>query len=206
MKIGYARVSTGEQNLRMQVQELKAYGCEKIYRDEGVSGGAVLKPEYTNMLAQLRAGDEVVVWRLDRMSRSLSTLIAALEDLKGRGADFCSLHERIETGSPAGRLLFHLIGSLAEFERDIIIDRTRAGIDAARRAGVQLGRPPKLTDDQWAEALRIIAEDPKNGVSRAAKLTGVSRQAIYARINKAKAEQASNDDDKELVDVSTERT
>jgi len=184
MKLGYARVSTGEQNLRMQVQELKAYGCEEIYRDEGISGGAVIKPAYAEMLGRLRAGDEIVVWRLDRVSRSLSSLIGTLTDLKERGVYFSSLHERIETQSPAGRLLFHLVGALAEFERDIIVDRTRSGLEAARRAGVPLGRPNKLKDEQWSEVQAMIEADPKNGVARAARIAGVSRQAIYARLKR----------------------
>jgi DNA invertase Pin-like site-specific DNA recombinase len=192
MKIGYSRVSTGEQNVRMQHQALRDYGCEKIFTDEGVSGNAVIKPAYAKMLDHARAGDEIVVWRLDRMSRSLTTLIEGLKDLEERQLEFCSLKERIETASPAGRLLFHIIGALAEFERDIIIDRTRSGLDAARAAGVALGRPAKISPEQWTEAKRVIADNPKDGISRAAKLTGISRQAIHARLQKER-DQAESD-------------
>lgn len=186
MKIGYARVSTGEQNLALQVDALRAAGAERIFEDKGVSGSAVIKPAYANLQQQLRPGDEVMVWRLDRLSRSLTSLIAELEALSSLGVGFRSLTEQIETVTPAGRLFFHMVGAFAQFERDVIQERTNAGLQAARRAGKKLGRPATVSEEQWTQAKRLMEPPTSMSASVVAKLVGVSRQAIYKRLEKEK--------------------
>ena len=182
MKIGYARVSTDEQNLRMQIDALEAAGAEKIFEDRGISGSAVIKPALRECLEFARDGDELVVWRLDRLSRSLKELIELADTLGQRNLAFRSLHEQIETVSPAGRLFFHIVGALAEFEREIIRARTRDGMNAARRAGKRLGRPPTISDEQWTEAKALMSgSDPKKP-AEVARLLGVSRQAVSKRL------------------------
>jgi DNA invertase Pin-like site-specific DNA recombinase len=129
-----------------------------------------------------RNGDELVVWRLDRLSRSLKELIELADALGQRNLAFRSLHEQIETVSPAGRLFFHIVGALAEFEREIIRARTRDGMNAARRAGKRLGRPPTISDEQWTEAKALMSgSDPKKP-AEVARLLGVSRQAVSKRL------------------------
>lgn len=188
MKIGYARVSTIEQNLDMQIRALKAAGAEKIFTDKGVSGAAVIKPAYFEAVAFARPGDEIIVWALDRLSRSLRDLIDVIEDLKKRELHFRSLKQSIETESAAGKLFFHVVAALAEFERDIIRDRTAEGIAAARASGKHMGRPPTIKDDQWAEIKKLMAASPPLSAAQAAKLLGVSRQAVHQRIAKETSE------------------
>ena len=182
MKIGYARVSTSEQNLALQRDALKAAGCERIFEDQGVSGSAVFKPGYGEALRYARPGDEIVVWRMDRLSRSLLALITELRMLKECGFGFRSLTEQIETVTPAGQLFFHIIGAFAQFERDVIRERTREGLAAARRAGKKLGRPPSITAEQWETVKRLMAGEPALSPAQAAKLLGVSRQAVHKRL------------------------
>ncbi|NMN07530.1 MULTISPECIES: recombinase family protein [unclassified Novosphingobium] len=182
MKIGYARVSTGEQNLALQRDALRAAGCEKIYEDHGVSGSAVIKPQYDEALRAARAGDEVIVWRLDRLSRSLLALIAELQQLSQLGLGFRSLTEQIETVTPAGQLFFHIVGAFAQFERDVIRERTRAGLESARRVGKRLGRPPAVSDEQWQAVRKLMRADPPLSPAQAAKLLGISRQAVHKRL------------------------
>lgn len=188
MKIGYARVSTIEQNLDMQIRALKAAGAEKIFTDKGVSGAAVIKPAYFEAVAFARPGDEIIVWALDRLSRSLRDLIDVIEDLKKRELHFRSLKQNIETESAAGKLFFHVVAALAEFERDIIRDRTAEGIAAARASGKHMGRPPTIKDDQWTEIKKLMAASPPLSAAQAAKLLGVSRQAVHQRIAKETSE------------------
>ena len=188
MKVGYARVSTDEQNLRSQTDALRAAGCERIFTDKGVSGSAVFKPALKECIAFMREGDELVITRLDRLSRSLKELIVVAEALGERGFAFRSLHEQIETASPAGRLFFHIVGALAEFERDIIRARTREGMAAARRRGAKLGRPPAISDEQWTEARRLLSGDNPKTPAEVARLLGVSRQAIHKRLKREEAE------------------
>ncbi|WP_328805885.1 recombinase family protein [Sphingobium yanoikuyae] len=189
MKLGYARVSTGEQNLALQIDALRAAGAEAIFEDKGISGSMVLKPAYGDMLRQVRAGDEIMVWRLDRLGRSLPALIGELELLAGLDVGFRSLTEQIETVTPAGRLFFHMVGAFAQFERDVIRERTNAGLQSARRAGKKLGRPALIGDEQWTQAKTLMAEPTNMGAAAVAKLLGVSRQAIYKRLDKDKAAQ-----------------
>lgn len=182
MKLGYARVSTGEQNLSLQTDALRSAGAERIYEDKGVSGSTVLKPAYADLLRQARAGDEIMVWRLDRLGRSLPSLITELELLASINVGFRSLTEQIETVTPAGRLFFHVVGAFAQFERDVIKDRTNAGLQAARRKGVKLGRPPVITDIQWREAVILMAKPTNWSVAKVASFLNVSRQAVYKRL------------------------
>ena len=182
MKIGYARVSTGEQNLALQRDALRAAGCEKIFEDQGISGSAVFKPAYGDALRYARAGDEIVVWRMDRLSRSLLALITELRLLADQGFAFRSLTENIETVTPAGQLFFHIVGAFAQFERDVIRERTRAGLDAARRAGKKLGRPASISEEQWQTVKRLMGAEPPLSPAEAAKLLGVSRQAVHKRL------------------------
>lgn len=187
MKFGYARVSTSEQNLALQIEALRAAGAERIFEDKGISGSMVLKPAYGEMLRQARDGDEIMVWRLDRLGRSLPALIGELELLAGLNVGFRSLTEQIETVTPAGRLFFHMVGAFAQFERDVIRERTNAGLQSARRAGKKLGRPATIGDEQWIQAKTLMAEPTNMGAAAVAKLLGVSRQAIYKRLDKDKA-------------------
>lgn len=185
MKIGYARVSTGEQNLDLQIDALRAAGAERIFEDRGVSGSAVFKPGYVELVRQLRPGDEVMVWRLDRLSRSLTALIAELESLAALDVAFRSLTEQIETVTPAGRLFFHMVGAFAQFERDVILERTNAGLEAARRAGKKLGRPATISPEQWKHAVQLMQGPAAMSPSAVAALLGVSRQAVHKRLKGA---------------------
>ncbi len=142
-RIGYARVSTGEQNLDLQLDALNNAGCSKIFTDE-LSGAKTDRPGLTEALNYLRAGDTLVVWKLDRLGRSLKDLIEHVEHLKSNGIEFKSLNESIDTASPTGKFTFHLFSALAEFERDLIRERTRAGLAAARARGRIGGRKKAL--------------------------------------------------------------
>jgi DNA invertase Pin-like site-specific DNA recombinase len=184
MKLGYARVSTAEQNLALQVDALRAAGAERIFEDKGISGSTVLKPAYGEMMRIARAGDEIMVWRLDRLGRSLPALITELELLASINVAFQSITEQIETVTPAGRLFFHMVGAFAQFERDVIRERTNAGLHAARRAGTKLGRPPAISEGQWQQARTLMSSPTNMAVSAVAELLGVSRQAIYKRIRR----------------------
>ena len=175
--LGYARVSTGEQDTALQVDALEQAGCFKVFTDT-VSGALDSRPELDRLREQLRAGDTVVVWRLDRMGRSIRHLIDLMADLEERGVGFRSLTENIDTTSPGGRLIFHVFAALAEFERDLIRDRTRAGLEAARARGRQGGRPSSLTDDQQRTARRMY-EQKDMTVEQIGKVLGVSRTTVY---------------------------
>ncbi|WP_081069218.1 recombinase family protein [Burkholderia diffusa] len=157
MKIGYARVSTEEQNLELQVDALTCVGCDVVYEDQGVSGASFHRPGLDCVLERLNRGDTLVVWRLDRLGRSLGKLIDLVHFLAKRGVDFVSLTESINTGSSGGRLVFHMMGALAEFERSLIGERTQAGLAAARARGKHIGRPRSLDAEQQAEAIAMLA-------------------------------------------------
>ena len=153
MLIGYARVSTDDQDTAAQVAALKAAGCERIYREKA-SGGRWDRPELHRLLDQLRKGDVLVVWKLDRLSRSLRDVLTIMERLGEAGAGFRSLTEAIDTTTPAGRMMMQMVGAFAEFERAMLRERTKAGLDSARRDGRIGGRRPKLTPQQQAEIRR----------------------------------------------------
>jgi DNA invertase Pin-like site-specific DNA recombinase len=177
MLIGYARVSTDEQNLDLQRDALTKAGCEQIYTDR-VSGTKAMRPGLTEALSHLRSGDTLVVWRLDRLGRSLTHLIATVTELQERGVGFKSLTENIDTTTSGGRLVFNIFASLAEFEREIIRERTNAGLQAARARGRNGGRPKKLTNKQ-VQMLQHLAADKKHTVSEICQTLGIGRTAFY---------------------------
>lgn len=156
MNIGYARVSTEEQNLDLQRQALEAAGCATICEDHGVSGAARDRPGLADALARVKAGDVLVVWKLDRLGRSLPHLVEVVNGLREAGIGFRSLQEQIDTTSAGGRFYLHILAALAEFERELISERTKAGMASARRNGKNVGRPPKLTAAQVAHARELI--------------------------------------------------
>ena len=163
MRIGYARVSTNDQTLALQRDALKEAGCEKVFTDQGVSGTAATRPGLDRAMRALKNGDTLVVWKLDRFGRSLSHLVQTVAELGDRGVSFQSLSDPIDTTNAGGRLVLHMMGALAEFERALIVERTRAGLRAAKRRGVKLGRKPSLTPGQVTHARRLIdgGESPR---------------------------------------------
>ncbi len=178
MKIGYARVSSGEQNFDLQRDALIVAGCGMIHEDEGVSGVARRRPGLDRALATLKQGDTLVTWRLDRLGRSLPHLIELVSALQDRGCGFVSLNEAIDTSYAGGKLVFHIMGALAEFERALIVERTRAGMTSARKRGRHLGRPRVLSSAQLDKAREEIAGDRETTASMAS-LLGVSRSTLW---------------------------
>src|SRR5215211_9501055 len=154
MLIGYARISTQDQTLDLQLDALKAAGCERLFKDI-VSGKTTQRPGLDEALLQLRAGDTFIVWRLDRLGRFLPHLIETITSLESQGIGFKSLTEHIDTTSPSGKLIFHIFGALAEFERNLIRERTNAGLEAARARGRIGGRPKSLTGKKVAMAQEL---------------------------------------------------
>ncbi|MCU9952087.1 MULTISPECIES: recombinase family protein [Burkholderia] len=159
MIVGYARVSTDEQSLELQIDALTRAGCETIHTDQGVSGADFSRPGLDAALTTLSAGDTLMVWRLDRLGRSLSKLIDLVTHLEGRSVQFGSIMESINTNSSGGVLIFHLMAALAQFERSLISERTRAGMAAARARGKPIGRKRALDDEQRAEALKLLKQN-----------------------------------------------
>lgn len=185
MLIGYARVSTAEQNLDLQRDALKSAGVERIIED-AISGSRAERPGLQQLKQQLRTGDTLVVWRLDRLGRSLRDLIDWINYLDDHGVAFKSLQEAIDTSTSGGRLIFHMFGALAEFERDIIRERTQAGLEAARARGRKGGRPAAMSLRQQRRALQLYQEK-KLSVAEICKLIGVSRSTLYKYVRKAPA-------------------
>jgi len=177
MLIGYARVSTLDQTLALQQDALTAAGCEQLYTDT-VSGSVTDRPGLTQALSHLRAGDTLVVWRLDRLGRSLGHLIDTIRHLERRGVHVKSLQEQLDTTTSGGKLVFHVFGALAEFERDLIRERTHAGLAAARARGRLFGRP-KVLSSQQVKQLRSLAQDERNTVSEICQTLGISRATFY---------------------------
>lgn len=175
MLIGYARVSTKDQNLDAQIDALEAAGAERIFKEK-VTGKTRQRPELDRLLDHLRADDVVVITKYDRLARSLKDLIEIVERIRERGAGFRSLAEDIDTTTPTGRLIFHVFGSIAEFERERIIERTKEGLAAARRRGRAGGRPAVLTSEQRAEVRRM--RDEGRRTSEIAELFKVSTQTV----------------------------
>ena len=178
MNVGYARVSTEEQNLDLQRRSLRAGGCECVFEDCGVSGAARSRPQLDKTLASLKRGDILVVWKLDRLGRSLSHLIEVVQTLGERGVGFLSMSEAIDTTTAGGRLVFHMMGALAEFERSLIAERTRAGMAAAKARGDAVGRPRKLTRNQLEHAQHLIEAEGVS-VTSVARALHVSRATLY---------------------------
>lgn len=183
-KVGYARVSTKDQRLRMQRDGLEAAGCDLIFEDHGVSGGDASRAGLDAMLAELRAGDSVVVFKLDRLGRSVLHLADLLVRFQRDDIHFCSLSEGINTATPGGKLVYHLFSAFAEFQRDIIIENTLAGLDSARRRGSRLGRPPALSIETVMAAHRAIAQDGIS-VSEAARRLGADRCTLRRSLERA---------------------
>lgn len=174
--VGYARVSTTDQNPALQLDALARAGCCSVFTDEA-GGSSTIRPQLKKALAALKPGDVLTVWKLDRLGRSLSHLIQLTNDLTSRGIGFRSLSEAIDTTSAQGKLLLHLLGALAEFERALITERTLAGLAAAKRRGVKVGRKPKLTGRRLDQARKMIAAGQP--VAEVAHFAQVSRATLY---------------------------
>ena len=176
MLIGYARVSTLDQNLDLQMQALTKADCKKIFEDK-VSGTRADRPGLAKALEMLREGDTLVVWKLDRLGRSVKQLVGLVSELHKQGIQFKSLTDSIDTGTPSGRFFFHVMASLAEMERELIVERTRAGLDVARQLGRKGGRKPKMTESKIESAKKLLASGvpPKD----VAKNLGVSVPTLY---------------------------
>ena len=177
MIIGYARVSTKDQNLDLQRDALTRMGTERIFEDEA-SGARDDRPGLADALSHLREGDCLIVWRLDRLGRTMRSLITFVEDLRDKGIDFRSVTEGIDTTTPAGRFFFHVLAALAQMERELIRERTNAGLAAARARGRKGGRKPKLTARQIAHARRLL-DDRDTTIKEVAASFGVDRATIY---------------------------
>lgn len=182
MLLGYARVSTDEQDSAAQRRALLAAGCERIF-EETASGGRWDRPQLQELLRQLRNGDIVVVWKLDRLSRSLKDLLHLMERLGEAGAGFRSLTEAIDTTTPAGRMMMQMVGAFAEFEREMIRERTHAGLEAARAEGRIGGRPRRLSAQQRREAAEMVQSGRKSG-AEAARLFNVHPSTISRLVQK----------------------
>lgn len=180
MKIGYARVSTEDQNPDLQLTALKRAGCGKIFTDKA-TGTNAKRPQLVKCLKALKAGDMLTVWKLDRLGRSLRDLIALLDDLKAQGVAFQSLTEAIDTETPTGRAMWQMVGILAELERSLIQERTRAGRAAAVARGVQMGRKRLLSAQQVAHARKLIEQG--EGHDNVAQSLNVSRRTLYRALS-----------------------
>ena len=194
MLIGYARVSTGDQKLDLQLDALARAGCDRVFTDQ-VSGAKAERPGLSNVQSHLRAGDTLVVWKLDRLGRSVRQLVEFVGELHSRDINFASLTDGIDTATPAGRFFFHIMAALAEMERDLIRERTRAGLASAKARGRNGGRPPKLSARQVRHARRLL-EDRTTTSEEVASTLGVSRSTLYRALNRqigrASEQQASD--------------
>jgi DNA invertase Pin-like site-specific DNA recombinase len=176
-KVGYARVSTGEQNIQMQIDALQEAGCIKIFQD--IASGAKSKRDGLEAaLSYTRPGDTLVVWKLDRLGRSMKHLIEIMNELESHEISFCSLQEGMDTTSIGGKLIFHVFSALADFERSLIKERTQTGLKSARVRGRFGGRPKKLNEKQVAMAKSLMA-DPSNTVKDVCKTLGIGKSTLY---------------------------
>ena len=185
MLIGYARVSTKDQNATLQIDALKKAGCKKIFEDK-ITGKHLNREGLEKAMDILRTGDTLVVWRLDRLARSLKDLITLINQLEENKIGFKSITESIDTTTPSGRLIFHIFGALAEFERNLIRDRTMAGLESARARGRVGGRPPKLSDKQIT-LVRKLHKEGKESVKDICQMFNISKQTLYNYIGKSGA-------------------
>jgi DNA invertase Pin-like site-specific DNA recombinase len=185
MLVGYARVSTHDQDTELQRVALESAGCERIFH-ETASGAQRDRPELKAALEYMRAGDTLVVWKLDRLARSLKQVIETIEALEDRGVGFQSLTEKIDTTSPGGKLIFHIFGALAEFERGLIRERTMAGLASARARGRLGGRPRQLDDEKIVVARALLAQ-PGFTAEKVASQIGVSVSTLYRHLPSAKS-------------------
>ena len=186
MKIGYARVSTLDQNPNLQKDALEEAGCERVIIDQ-VSGTVVQRPGLTKVKELLRHGDTLVVWRLDRLGRSLHDLIEWVRYLEEHGVGLQSLHEAIDTSTPTGKLTFHLFGALAEFERNLIQERTQAGLAAARARGRLGGRRKALAPEKRTLAVELYQEK-KMSVGKICELMGISKPTLYSYVREGQTQ------------------
>ncbi len=182
MLVGYARVSTDDQDLALQRDALTAVGCERLCTDT-MSGAKADRPGLAEALKLCRAGDTLVVWRLDRLGRSLTNLIELMTLLAEKGVGFRSLSEQIDTTTSGGKLVFHIFGALAEFERELIRERTRAGLAAARARGRQGGRPKRLDTVQKRAMAQALYDDGTHSIDDICQTLGISRATLYRVIN-----------------------
>lgn len=180
--IGYARVSTDEQHLDLQRDALKAAGCGRIFEDEGISAVARVRPGFTLALEMLCPGDVFVIWKMDRAFRSLRHALDTLEEFERRGIEFRSLTEQIDTSTPVGKLIYQITNALAEFERNLNSERTKAGMAAARKRGRRFGRPHKLTKRQVKHAAEKMAGDPSISLAALAKELKVAPRTLKRAI------------------------
>lgn len=178
MKIGYMQVSTQEQTLNLQLDALQEAGCKTVYKDESVSGASTNRKGLEEALSALKSGDVLVFWKLDRLGRSLQHLISIIEKMKVYVIGFRSLSENIDTTTAGGKLVFHLFGALAEFERGLIGERTRAGLQSAKKRGKRLGRPSRLSHEQLKHAKKMV-QTGEESVSGMAQILGINRATLY---------------------------
>ena len=180
MKIGYARVSTKDQNLDMQLEALREAGCEKVYQEKA-SGSRADRPELSKLLANLRQGDVLVIWKLDRLGRTLKHLVALVEELLQKGVGLHSLNDPVDTTSAHGRLTFNIFASLAEFEREVIRERTMAGLSAARARGRVGGRPKGLSAEaeRTSYAAAALYKDKELSVQEICDKLDISKATLY---------------------------
>jgi DNA invertase Pin-like site-specific DNA recombinase len=184
MLIGYARVSTQDQDAAAQLAALKTSGCELVFQEKA-SGGRWDRPELHRLLGQLRKGDVLVVWKLDRLSRSLKDVLILMEKVDQAGAGFRSLTEAIDTTSPGGRMMMQIVGTFAEFERAMLRERTRSGLDAARKQGRVGGRRPKLKTHQQQEIVQLVNSGQKTAAD-AARLFNVHPATVSRLLHRGK--------------------
>jgi DNA invertase Pin-like site-specific DNA recombinase len=187
MKIGYARVSTQDQNLDLQLDDLKKAGCEKVYQEK-LSGANKQRPVLIDLLDRLRPNDTLIVWKLDRLSRSLRDLIDLVTLLQEKKVGFISLNDSIDTTTAQGRLIFNLFAALSEFERDVIRERTRAGLSAARARGKVGGRPKGLSKEAMskASAAKTLYDQKDKTVNEIATILGIGRATVYRYLERHK--------------------
>lgn len=192
MKIGYARISTTDQNLALQEDALLAAGCEKIFVDK-ISGATKERPGLSQALEYVREQDTLVIWKLDRLARSLKDLLALVSDLEEKNIHLLSLTENIDTNSLNGRLVFHIFGALSEFERGLIKERTKAGLNAARARG-KLGGRKRLVSSAQQEKLRLLIRDPKFSPTELQEMFGVSKATLYRYAQLNQKEESDHDE------------
>ena len=181
MKIGYARVSTVDQNIELQTDALKEAGCKKIFSDRGVSGAKAERPGLDKALEHIRRKDTLVIWKLDRLGRSLSDLLSIVEYLKERGAHFLSIQDGFDTSTSSGKMVFSVIGAMAEYERNLIRERTMAGLKAARARGRMGGRPKALDKSQVKVAI-TLANEGELTINEICAQVGCSRSTYYRQV------------------------
>lgn len=184
MLVGYARVSTTEQNIELQIDALKKAGCEHIFQDKA-SGSLAQREGLSSALSYIRGGDTLAVWRLDRLGRSLKHLIETVSQLEERKIGFRSLQESIDTTTSGGRLIFQIFGALAEFERNLIRERTHAGLNAARARG-RVGGRPKLLDENKAALLLHLYNDKKHTIKEICEILRITKPTLYSYLREVK--------------------